>query len=387
MRSDSDTMKTILTIAFSDLARDPRVRRQIRFLGKTYHIVAAGYADPQIAGVRFVPITTRAKSRAGQLYSLWQLATRQYNTYYWRQHHVLDAYNNLSPVAANVIIANDIDTLPLALRLAQQQRARVLFDAHEYAPKQFEDRWQWRIQWQRFMTYLCQHYIPHADAMTTVCRGIADQYERDTGIRPTLVLNAPDYVDLAPRLRPEQEPHIRMIHHGAAIGSRRIEHMIETMGYLDERFTLDLLLVPRTPSYLEKLQHMANRFAQVRILPPVSFNELIPFSHEYDIGLFLIEPVNFNYRHALPNKFFEFIQARLALAIGPAPEMAAIVHKHDCGVVADDFSPRAMARALMQLDHARINHYKQQSHAIAETMSSHATGPTLLRLVEDLLRE
>lgn len=380
-------MKTILIIAFSDLSRDPRVRRQIHFLRDTYQVIAAGYCDPQIPSVRFIPITTGAKGWRGKLLSIIQLLTHQYDAYYWRQHHVLDAFKNLAPLATevDVIIANDIDTLPLALRLREGKKAKVLFDAHEYAPRQFEDRVQWRTLWQGFSTALCQRYIPQVDAMTTVCQGIADQYEQDTGIRPVVLLNAPEYVELTPRLRTDQEVTIRMVHHGAAIPSRRIERMIAMMAHLDQRFTLDLYLVSETPNYLEALQQRARMFPQVRVLPPVPSQEIILMLHGYDIGLFLLEPVNFNYLHALPNKFFEFIQARLALAIGPSPEMAALVRAHQLGIVSSDFSPRTMAQCLMQLNHTLINFYKQQSHAVAEAMSARTTRTTLLELVEHLI--
>jgi len=40
--------------------------------------------------------------------------------------------------------------------------------------------------------------------------------------------------------------------------------------------------------------------------------------------------------HALSDKLFEFIQACLADAIGPSPEMARIIHEDSCGIVADD---------------------------------------------------
>ena len=70
---------------------------------------------------------------------------------------------------------------------------------------------------------------------------------------------------------------------------------------------------------------------------------------QYDIGLFLLSPANFNYYHALPNKLFEFVQARLAVAIGPSPEMARIVNDHDLGIVAPDFEPTTMAAHLNAL--------------------------------------
>ena len=56
-------------------------------------------------------------------------------------------------------------------------------------------------------------------------------------------------------------------------------------------------------------------------------HEIVDTIAEYDIGLFILSPINFNYYHALPNKLFEFIQARLAIAVSPSPEMARIVHR------------------------------------------------------------
>ena len=48
----------------------------------------------------------------------------------------------------------------------------------------------------------------------------------------------------------------------------------------------------------------------------------------------------------MPNKFFEYIQARIVPAIGPSPEMARIAREWDCGIVADDYTPEALAAAI-----------------------------------------
>ena len=62
---------------------------------------------------------------------------------------------------------------------------------------------------------------------------------------------------------------------------------------------------------------------------------------------------------ALPNKFFEFIQARLAIAIVPSPEMARLTREFDCGVVAEDFSSLSLARALTGLTAQGIDWMKR----------------------------
>jgi hypothetical protein len=132
---------------------------------------------------------------------------------------------------------------------------------------------------------------------------------------------------------------------------------------------------------------MAQPNPRIRCLPPVPMHELVPLSSAYDIGLFLVPPTTFNLRHTLPNKFFEFIQARLAVVIGPSPEMARIVRENDCGVISPGFSARDLAAALSGLNHAQINAFKLQSHSIAREVSAERNKELLLNLVARLLKE
>jgi len=161
--------------------------------------------------------------------------------------------------------------------------------------------------------------------------------------------------------------------------------MIEMMDILDDRFELDLMLVPTDATYFRRLEAMASRRPRTRIVPPVPMQGLPRQLNRYDIGLFLLPPTNFNYRNALPNKFFEFIQARLAVAIGPSPEMARLVRQYGCGVVSERFDPGSLARELGKLDAAGIASMKQRSHAAARELCFEKTAPVLLGMVDRLL--
>jgi glycosyltransferase involved in cell wall biosynthesis len=221
--------------------------------------------------------------------------------------------------------------------------------------------------------------------MMTVCEGIGHQYTKDTGVKPVVLTNAPDYEKIEPNIKTNGLKRIRLIHHGGASPSRKIENMIKMMRHLDDRFEFDILLVPGSISYIEKLKKLACDNPRIHFLSPVPMQQLVKFSNKYDIGVYLLAPSNFNTQHALPNKFFEFIQARLALAIGPSPEMAKIVKEYDCGVVARDFDPKSLANCLLRLDNTKINHYKCQSHKIARKMSAEQNRETLLNLIDQTL--
>lgn len=373
----------MLIISFSDLEPDPRVNRQIRFLKERYRVVAVGTAPPNEPGVEFVGVEYRAKSFAGKFLSLCQIVGRDYDGYYWRQGHIVDLVSRLRDVNADVVIANDIDALPVALRVANG--AKVIFDAHEYAPLEWEDLLSFRLFHQRYRMHLCRRYIPQVDAMMTVCQSIADTYERDTGVRSEIVTNAPDYEVLEPSEIADDAAPIRLVHHGGAGPSRKLELMIQMMDHLDERFHLDFLLVGGGAGYLDALKRAAAANPRIRFLDPVPMRELPRFLNRYDIGIFLLPPTNFNYRFALPNKLFEFIQARLAVAVGPSPEMARVVRENDCGIVATDFTPDALAAALQGLDRQAIRYYKHRSHAIARELSADTNRETILRLVAQAL--
>ena len=180
---------------------------------------------------------------------------------------------------------------------------------------------------------------------------------------------------------------MRLLHHGIAQRARRLENQLEVFELLEPgRFSLDLVLAESSPGYRDELAARADAMEGVRVLPGLPMRDLVREANAYDIGLYLLGDANANHRAALPNKLFEFIQARLAVAIGPSPDMARVVREHGCGVVAPDFSPASLADALNALDDEAIAELKARSHAAAPLLSFEANRETVLALVAGALR-
>jgi hypothetical protein len=372
-------LPSALVLSFSPLDRDLRVRRQLRLLQSSHVVTAAGFTDPELPGIEFVQIRSGPKRLGRRLRAGWRLLTGQHARYYWSVAVVEDAAAALRGRWFDLIVANDAAVWPLADAI--RGRAALLCDAHEYSPEQYADRLSWRLLRRRHQIWHCRTVLPTADAVVTVCESIADEYARVFGIpRPEVVLNAPERHSNAPQ--PTPPDRIRMVHHGCASPTRRAEIMIDLMHHLDERFTLDLMLLESVPGYVGYLKRRAAGHPRIRFRPPVRANDIISATVDYDVGLALLPPTNFNTRCALPNKFFEFVQARLALAIGPSPEMARLVRKHGLGVVADDFTPQALARRLNALDAAAIDGYKAASHRAADELCWETAG----RVLQDRVR-
>ncbi|ROT44013.1 glycosyltransferase [Pusillimonas sp. NJUB218] len=362
-------MKKVLIISFSVIQSDPRVMRQVRQLEFGCDLTVAGFGPKPSGRMRFIELPKPRASVAQKFWWVVKLFAGAFESYYWGQPRVALAFRVLRDLETHIVIANDLLALPLALKLAKGRP--VVYDAHEYSPGEYEEQYLWRFLFSRYNDALCREYLPRAASMMTVCQGIADEYAKKYGVKPLVVHNAPIDQCLLPT--PVQSP-IRMIHHGIASHVRHLEVMIDMMAYLDDRFTLDLMLVEVEASYMTLLRQKAKRDARIRFVEPVPMSEICQRINEYDVGVFLLPPVNFNYRFALPNKFFEFVQARLAVAIGPSPEMAALVKRYGFGVVADSFEPQALAVALAALNTEKVRALKEASHRAAQLLSFEQFG-------------
>ena len=368
----------LLILSFTDARRDPREYKQAFFLRDAYDVTVAALGDPGIEGVKFIPIAhVPAKNvferiwRAGNL--LLGNSGPFLSRFALKDKRILESCN------FDVVISHDEE--PFALAFAFAKGNPVIFDAHEYYPLQYED-WFWKVFHRPHVRRLCRDYIPKCAGMLTVCHGIADKYTDVYGISPVVVHNAPMYQTLS-----VSEPHkekIRLIHHGAANPGRGLKQMIDAMSYLDERFSLDLILVGNS-DYVAKLKKYAYGKGNIAWLPPVPMPEISAMLNAYDIGVFLVPPSTFNLKHCLPNKLFEFIQARLAVAIGPSPEMASLVNKHDIGVVADNFRPQSLASKLNALKAGDIFRFKQNSDKAAAIYNAEAGVPIIKKVLKDAL--
>lgn len=375
-------MKRILILSFSTIASDPRVMRQVRLLEDSYELTVAGYGASPITKGRFVQVVKPSTPLTRKL--LWgtRLLTRAFDAYYWALPQVQSAAQALLALDADLIIANDLPALPLALSLARG-RAPVFFDAHEYSPGEYEDQWLWRVLFQRYTDDLCRRFLPQCAAVSTVCTGIANAYATNYGVQPIVVHNAPTFQALQPSTVDDDQ--IRLIHHGVASRVRRLEGMIDMMKSLDERFTLDLMLVATEPRYLDALKQRAGHDARIRFLSPVPMPDICRTLQPYDIGVFLLPPTSFNYRYALPNKFFEYVQARLGVAIGPSAEMKALVDQHGCGVVANSFDPADLAHKLQSLTADGVRRLKLASDRAASALGFEHDASLMRESVEKLL--
>jgi hypothetical protein len=381
--------KKILILSFSPLNRDPRVHRQILALQDDYQLFTSGFTPPKINGTRFYPIDlsyskNRKKYALEKFFRLFFIQTKKFEKAYWANRYVQDAWEKLQAVNFDMILANDVSSLPLAVKLADKNKAKILLDAHEYTPKNLDEKKKFfRSFFQNYWDWILRTYLPRINAMTTVAPVLAQAYEEEFGVKCDIILNTPTYEDLQPQ--PVAANKIKMIHHGGLDRYRQVENMVFLMDLLDDRFHLEFMLMNNNPGILKKIKSLAKGNPRISFRDPVPMTMISRTINKYDIGLFLLWPGTFSFKNALPNKLFEFIQGRLAIAIWPSPEMARIVRDYGLGVVSDDFSLETAAEQLNSLTPEAIWSFKMNSHKAAPIFCAEQSKDKLLGMIRGLI--
>ena len=395
--------KRVCVISFSPIARDVRVLRQVEYLSPRYDVtvIGEGEAHPAWAGmpgVAWSPVmpvgverSTRRlaeKAGGGLMLLAGRLLPSVYDRWYWRQPIMRDTLAKAVASGAGLFHANDWNTLPIAVEAARRLGARVLFDAHEYAPLEFANRLRWRVAYSGMIREMLRRYAPSADASVTVAPAIAERYRRELGIDPTVVMNAPSGARRPPARAAAADPdHVRLVYHGAAIPDRGLEAMIKTVALCGRRVSLHLLLMGSYTAYIGSLRRLAAD------LPPgrVTFHETVPPERiietisAYDMGFCFVAPTNYNNLICLPNKFFDFIVAGMPVLMGPSPSMAEIAHSYGFGCVAPSFEPEDLAAALDGLDAEQLARMSAAARRAAEEINAEREMGKLLEIYERLM--
>jgi len=373
------TRPSMLILSYSPIAGDARVLKQVARFTRDYDVTTCGYGDAPAGVAEHISMSRdhRYNDLDGKLITL-----KRYRKAYWRLGAVKWSREALKRRKFDVIIANDVEAVPVAVKL--RPRYGVLADLHEYSPRLHDDIPAWFERITPWFEWVVRRYVTRARSWTTVSRGIVDEYERNFGFRAELVTNAAPYHDLTPK---PTGATIRFVHSGACLRNRQLDEMVTAVQTADADVTLDLYLTANDPGYLEELRAQAVAGGRVTVHDPVPYAGLIELLNEYDMGIHLLPPVNFNNKWALPNKLFDFLQARMGVLIGPSPEMASYVTEYGFGAVAEGFAADDARRAIEALTPDMVDGYKRRAHEHAHALAGERQVDVWERLITQQLQD
>lgn len=374
----SSAKKKLLLVSFTPLANAPRPIKQILLLRDSFTIHELAYSPSGYADF-FHRIDNPAKGSFFQKLH-WLSAMLRGDLHPYVRRYTTPDHEELKATSFDLVIAHDIYPCPLAFRYAKG--APVIVDLHEYLPEVMAQYRRWRLLFQRGVVNLCREYLPRAAATLTTSEELAARYQRHFGISPIVNLNAPPFVQLSPT---PVGSDIHIVHHGGAAPSRNILELIALMDRLQERFHLHLYLVG-SGEYYETVRQRALAHPRIHWHDPVPLTEIAGITNQYDIGIHLLSPCNLNHDLTIGNKFFEYIQARLAVAVWPTTSMCRLLKQYPVGFATPEPTSESMAAALNALTAEQIATFKQASDKAAPHFTAEASMRQIDLAVQQALK-
>ena len=374
--------KRILCVSFSPIYADSRVLRQLEVLRQHGEVTTVGYGPAPEGVARHIEVPEKASSLPETPLGVARLALHLHSAVELTapgEKAMRKAVVESGPY--DLVVANDARALPLAFAAAGD--APVLADMHEWAPEERATVLIWRLLVGPYMEHLCSKYLPRTTAVTSVSSGLAGLYTERYGVATEIVRNAADFQNLAPS--PVDPAVIKLVHSGTADAERNIMELIEAVDRLGERFSLDLYLLEVPGGHLDVIRKKAAVTPRVTVHPPVPPETLPRVLNQYDLGVFLYPLRTLSHLYHLPNKFFDFVQARLGLVFSPAPEIDAHVAQYGLGLITADTSAGALVDALKDITVDDVVGFKQAADRAARALSSEPDRATQDALVARLL--
>lgn len=226
----------------------------------------------------------------------------------------------------DILNSNDLDSLLANYIVAKIKNKKIVYDSHEFftqVPELIN-----RPKVQKVWLSLEKWILPKLKYTYTVSPAIATEYKRLYNIDMKLIRNLPFINNINNKIE-KQDKYI--IYQGALNIGRGLENMIISMQNIEVK-----LLIIGSGDIENKLKQIVkdnNLIDKVIFKGKLPFNELFKYTSKAILGVSLEEAAGLNYKYALPNKIFDYINAEIPILVSNLPEMSKIVEKYKVGEI------------------------------------------------------
>lgn len=328
-------MKRIVVSVTNDLATDQRVEKVCNTLFENgFDILLIGRKLKNSK-----PIKRKYKTkRLSLIFNSGFLFYAEYN---------LRLFFYLFFTKKDILLANDLDTLLANYLVNKLQGKNIVLDCHELFPEipELVNRQKVKNVW----LFLEKILLPKIEYKFTVCDSIANYYQEKYQTHFEVFRNLPKRKKLEiGQFNFDTKNKKIILYQGAINIGRGLELLIETMKHLDNQLFIiighgDIFQQLQEKVYLEKLEQKVFFLGK---MTPESLYKITPLAH---LGISIEEDLGLNYRFALPNKIFDYIQAEVPILISDLPEMKQVVLEYKVGEIVTNRNPKELAIQIEML--------------------------------------
>lgn len=361
-------MKRIIVSVTSDLSTDQRVQRVCQTLFQQ------GY-DVCLVGRK---LNNSLEFKASYKFRRLQLVFNKKFLFYAEFN--IRLFFLLLFKKTDILISNDLDTLPANYFVFKLKRCKLIFDSHEYFPETPE------VYQRKFVKKFWQGieglFIKGLNGYYTVSQSVANIYKDKYGLDFYVIRNLPFRNNQGGN--PENEGQF-IIYQGSVNIGRGIDLAIEAMQYLNN---FQLLIAGDGP----ELEHLKDLVGDLKLYQRVKFTgKLLPadlqkLTRAASIGISLEENMGESYMASLPNKLFDYIQAEVPVLVSDLPEVKAVVEKYGIGEVLKERTAEHLAYIFqrMMTDLSQRAVWEQNLKVAASELCWENESEKLLNLVNQL---
>jgi len=249
---------------------------------------------------------------------------------------------------ADLLFANDLDTLLPNYLVSKIKRVPLVYDSHEYfiGVPELVGRPFVQKTWKKIERFV----FPKLNDIITVNKSIADLYKTEYAKELTIVRNIPETRSVSGvKTRAElglPENKQLIILQGSGINIHRgAEEAVDAMKFIENACLLivgDGDVIPLLKQSVEK----NGLTDKVLFIPKQSPGNLLHYTANSDLGLTLDKDTNINYRFSLPNKLFDYIHAQIPVLASPLVEVKTIIDEFGIGCCIENHTPEHIAEKI-----------------------------------------
>ncbi len=334
-------MKKAIVSVINDLATDQRVHKTCMCLHKLgFEVLLVGR---QLAGS--LPVNDRVyKTHRMDLFFTKGVL------FYLEFHIRLFFFLLFKP--ADLLVANDLDTLLPNFIHAKLKGAKLVYDTHEYFC--FVPELIHRPLKQKTWLALEKLIFPKLKTIITVNDSIAETYQNEYGRKLHVIKNVPaksNFILDAGEQKTKEELGLPLdkkivILQGAGINvNRGAEEMIEAMHYITDA----VFLIVGSGDVVEELKLkvlLLKLEKKVFFIKKIPFKEMLQYTRVSDIGISLDKDNSLNYYFSLPNKLFDYFHSGIPVLVSPLVEIKRILLEFQAGEMIENHDPKHIAEKI-----------------------------------------
>lgn len=367
----------IIIVSFSNINEDSRLKRQIKSLKIRYKLICFGYGEYLDQDIKFIKLN-QFKSFKKSIWTMFNFLLSRYEKFTYLKFSYEQILKEIQKYNVRAFILNDCYSWPLMKYISPNN---CIVDAHEYTPEEFNENFFWNFFIKRYKLW-CSDFVSKAKAHFCVEKNLCKKWSIYSQRDFKLLRNYSFYYHSTSQVKEINYP-LKIVHHGIANKSRRIENMIRSILYCGSNYEGYFYLKVRDSSIINTYKRIIQN-NKVFLLDPIKEENLISVCSNYDLAILSIYPSNTNYKYCLPNKLFQFIQSRLPIISGPTPSIIEIINDYKIGIIADSFSPKDLAKAILSIEKKDILEMKSNCNLAAKNLCWENESKYLLKKLKEL---